>query len=73
MCCAVLLYMVLVKGVFNMLNIQDTELMQLMHEQNSSSWLNERNQRPTFEWLFKGYFLLPVTFSIFALLIGPII
>jgi hypothetical protein len=69
----VLLYMVLVKGVFNMLTIQDTELMQLMHEQQSPSWLKQRYQRPTFERSFKNYFLLPVTFSIIAIALGPLI
>lgn len=56
-----------------MLTMQDTELMQLMHQQQSPRWLRLRNQQPIFELPFKSYFLLPVTFSIIAIVLGPMI
>jgi len=56
-----------------MLTIQDTELMQLMHEQQSPKWLKQQNPRPTFELPFKSYFVLPATFSIIAIALGPLI
>jgi len=56
-----------------MLTIQDTELMQLMHEQQSINWLKQRNQLPALELAFKSYFILPVTFSIIAIALGPVI
>ena len=65
--------MVLVKGVFKMLAIQDTELMQLMHEQQSPNWLKQQNQRPTVALPIESYFLFPTTFSIIAIVLGPLI
>jgi len=56
-----------------MLTIQDTELMQLIHEQQSINWLKQRNQLPVLEQALKSYFILPVTFSIIAIALGPVI
>lgn len=56
-----------------MLAIQDTELMQLMHEQQSPNWLKQQNQRPTVALPIESYFLLPTTFSIIAIVLGPLI
>jgi len=56
-----------------MLTIQDTELMQLMHEQQSPKWLNQQIQRPNFELPIKSYFLLHATFSVIAIVLGPLI
>lgn len=56
-----------------MLTMQDTEMMQLMHEQQSTSWLKQRDQLATVELPFENYFLLPATFSIIAIALGPFI
>jgi hypothetical protein len=56
-----------------MLAIQDTELMQLMHEQQSPNWLKQRDQLTTIELPIESYFLLPTTFSIIAIVLGPLI
>ncbi len=55
-----------------MINIQDPELTQLMHEQQTSSGLkhfNQLNQQPILDLPFRSYFLLAVAFSIIAIAI----
>jgi len=59
--------MVLVKGTFNMLHIQDPELLQLMHEQQSPNKLKPLEKQPILDLPFRSYFLLSVAFSIIAI------
>ena len=56
-----------------MLTIQDTELMQLMHAQQSPSFFKQRDQLATVELPFESTFLLPATFSIIAIALVPFI
>jgi uncharacterized protein involved in response to NO len=64
--------MVLVKGTFNMLQIQDSESAQLNYDQPSSdqqdsSALNYVAQHPVLDLPFRSYFLLSVACSMVAL------
>ena len=59
--------MVLAKGIFNMLQIQDPEVTQLNHDQQSSLSIGYLAQHPALDLPFRSYFLLSVTCSIFAL------
>jgi len=59
--------MVLVKGTFNMLQIQDSETSQLSHAHESTSAGQYIAQHPALDLPFRSYFLLAVTCSIFAL------
>jgi len=60
--------MVLEKGTFNMLTIQDPELTQLNHEQHQEpSALKRLNQLPILDLPFRSYFLFAVAFSFIAI------
>jgi len=59
--------MVLVKGIFNMLHVQDPELLQLMHEKQLPNRLKQLEKQPIFDLPFRSYFLLSVAFSIIAI------
>jgi len=65
--------MVLVKEAFKMFIIQETELTQLMHEQESPNWFKHQSQQPIFELAFKSYFLIALAFSIVATAFAPVI
>lgn len=58
--------MLLGKETFKMFNIQDSELIQLNHEQQQSS-LDKIHQHPALDLPFRSYFLTAVLCSIFAL------
>ncbi|NQZ21048.1 MAG: hypothetical protein HRT53_03240 [Colwellia sp.] len=53
-----------------MLPIQDSELINLIHEQKSPRWLNQVNQQPIVDSTFKGSLILSTSFFIIALTIG---
>jgi uncharacterized protein involved in response to NO len=64
--------MVLVKGTFNMLQIQDSETAQLTYDQqgysqDGNSSLNYIAQHPALDLPFRSYFLLAVACSMFSL------
>ena len=67
MYCAALLYMVLVKGTFNMLQIQDSETAQLSHDHQANDALSYLAQHPVLDLPFRSYFLLAVACSMFSL------
>jgi len=67
MYCVVLLCMVLVKGTFNMLQTQDTEMAQLQHEQQSIASIMYLAQHLELELPLRGYFLLKFIGSMLAL------
>jgi len=59
--------MVLVKGTFNMLQTQDTEMAQLQHEQQSIASIMYLAQHLELELPLRGYFLLKFIGSMLAL------
>jgi len=59
--------MVLVKGTFNMLQIQDPEISQLSHDQQSTLSIRYLAQHPALDLPFRSYFLLAVACSLFSL------
>lgn len=72
MSCAVLRFTVLAKGIFNMFQIQDSEISQLHYDQQQSDQyapnaLNYLAQRPILDLPFRAYFLLGVACSIIGL------
>lgn len=67
MYCAVLLYMVLVKGTFKMLPIQESEMAQLNHDQQSIVSIKYLAQHLALEFPLKGYFMLTFVCSLLAL------
>lgn len=65
MYCDALRYMVLVKGIFKMINIQDTELEQLMHQPLSKrNMFNAIKQFSILDLPFSHYFLLAIVGSL---------
>jgi uncharacterized protein involved in response to NO len=59
--------MALVKGTFNMLQIQDSEITQLKHDQKNTSSIEYLSQHPVLDLPFRSYFLLAVVCSLLAL------
>jgi hypothetical protein len=69
MSCAVLLYTALDKGIFKMINFQDSELLQLIHEQQLSVGIKQLNQYFIFNLSATSCFFLSVSLSVIALVI----
>jgi hypothetical protein len=61
--------MVLVKGIFKMIIIQDSESLQLIHEQQPPVALKQLNQHRIFDLHFTPYFLLYVSLPIVSIAI----
>jgi hypothetical protein len=61
--------MALGKGIFKMINIQDSELLQLIHEQHLSVGIKQLNQHFIFNLSATSCFFLSVSFSVIALAI----
>jgi len=59
--------MVLEKGTFNMLQIQDSEISQLSHDAQANDALTYIAQHPVLDLPFRSYFLLAVISSMSAL------
>jgi len=58
--------MALVKGTFNMLQIQDSETAQLNHDHQANDALTYLAQHPVLDLPFRSYFLLAVACSVFS-------
>jgi hypothetical protein len=61
--------MALGKGIFKMINIQDSELLQLVHEQQFPVSIKQLNQHLIFNLSSTRFFFLYVSFSVIALAI----
>jgi len=59
--------MALVKGTFNMLHIQDSEISQLSHDHQANDALTYIAQHPVLDLPFRSYFLLAVIGSMFGI------
>jgi len=62
--------MVLVKGISKMINIQDSELLQLIHEKQTPTGLNHPGQRLLFDFPSTCCFLMSISLLVIAIVIG---